>query len=76
MKLRELTQALANGSDIRWLSDNYHVKWSDLPSGPAITITHKNGFGGAMEINEIKGCYVKETHPILVTVKTGEKTNG
>jgi hypothetical protein len=63
MKLRELTQALANGSDVRWLSDNYHVKWGDLPSGPAITITHTNGFGGAMAISEISGCYIMEkTH--------------
>ena len=60
MKLRELTQALANGSDVRWLSDNYHVKWSDLPDGPAIIIIHENGFGGAMAINEISGCYIKE----------------
>ena len=61
MELRELTQALDKGSDIRWISDLYYVKWEDLPSGPAITITHENGFGGAMGINEIKGCYIRET---------------
>jgi hypothetical protein len=60
MKLRELTQALSNGDDVRWLSDNYHVKWDELPSGPAITITHTNGFGAAMDISEITGCYIKE----------------
>ena len=53
MKLRALTQALANGEDVRWLSPMYHVKWENLPDGPAIVIRHENGFGGAMDISEI-----------------------
>jgi hypothetical protein len=60
MKLRELTQALANGEDVRWVSPMYHVKWENLPDGPAIVIRHENGFGGAMDIIEINGCYVKQ----------------
>tara|TARA_Y100000389_G_scaffold130802_1_gene128226 strand:+ start:80 stop:274 length:195 start_codon:yes stop_codon:yes gene_type:complete len=61
MKLRELTQALAQGSDVRWFSDGYRVKWENLPHGPAITIRYTaNGFGGAMEGSEMKDCYIKE----------------
>jgi hypothetical protein len=61
MKLRELTQALASGADVRWGHDGYHVKWKNLPDGPAITITcTDNGFGGAMAVSEIKDCYIKE----------------
>ena len=60
MQLRELTQALAAGKDVRWGNDGYHVKWEDLPQGPAIVIRHDNGFGGAMAISEIDACYVKE----------------
>jgi len=60
MELRELTQALAAGKDVRWGNDEYHVSWEELPSGPAMVIRHNNGFGGAMAISEIEGCYVKE----------------
>jgi hypothetical protein len=60
MKLRELTQALAAGKDVRWGNDEYHVSWEELPNGPAMVIRHNNGFGGAMAISEIEGCYVKE----------------
>jgi hypothetical protein len=60
LKLRELTQALSKKDDVRWGNDGYHVSWSDLPDGPAIVITHDNGFGGAMDISEIKNCYIKE----------------
>ena len=60
MKLRELTQALAAGKDVRWGNDGYNVAWEDLPQGPAIVIRHENGFGGAMAISEIESCYVKE----------------
>jgi hypothetical protein len=62
MQLRELTQALAAGKDVRWGNDGYHVRWEDLPQGPAIVICHDNGFGGAMAISELKDCYVKEGH--------------
>ena len=61
MKLRELTQALSDGSDVRWSNDCYRVKWETLPSGPAITVRHDNGFGGAMADSEIKDCYLKGT---------------
>jgi hypothetical protein len=61
MNLREVTQALHKGYDIRWVSDLYHVQWETLPDGPAITITHKNGFGGAMTDTEVTGCYIMET---------------
>ena len=60
MKLRELTQALANNKDVRWISPMYRVTWEDLPDGPAIVIRLENGFGGAMDISEISGCYVGE----------------
>jgi len=60
MNLREVTQALHKGYDIRWGSDLYHVQWETLPDGPAITITHKNGFTGAMADTEVAGCYIKE----------------
>lgn len=60
MKLRELTQALANNKDVRWVSPMYRVTWEDLPDGPSIVIRHENGFGGAMDISEISGCYVRE----------------
>ena len=49
MKLREITQALANGDDVRWSNDGYRVQWENLLNGPAITIRYTaNGFGGAM----------------------------
>jgi hypothetical protein len=38
MQLRELTQALAAGKDVRWGNDGYRVTWEDLPQGPAIVI--------------------------------------
>lgn len=60
MELRELTQALADKKDVRWISPMYRVTWEDLPDGPAIVIRHENGFGGAMAISEINGCYVEE----------------
>ncbi len=60
MELRELTQALAAGKDVRWVNGGYNVAWEDLPQGPAIVIRHENGFGGAMAISEMEGCYVKE----------------
>jgi hypothetical protein len=28
MQLRELTQALAAGKDVRWGNDGYHVRWA------------------------------------------------
>ena len=61
MNLREVTQALHKGYDIRWISDLYHVQWATLPDGPAITITHKNGSSGAMADTEVSGCYIMET---------------
>ena len=62
MTLRELTQALAAGRDVCWKTDDYHVFWDELPSGPAIVIRYiRNGFGGAMADSEIADCYVKET---------------
>ena len=62
MKLREITQALANGSDVRWSNDGYRVQWENLLNGPAITIRYTaNGFGGAMAGSEMKACYIKET---------------
>ena len=60
MQLRELTQALDNGKDVRWGNDGYTVQWETLPNGKAITIRYTaNGFGGAMAISEIKDCYIK-----------------
>jgi hypothetical protein len=64
MELRELTQALAAGKDVRWGNDGYNVAWEDLPQGTAIVIRHENGFGGAMAISEIEGCYVKEMEDV------------
>lgn len=61
MDLRELTQALANGDDVRWINDGYRVQWENLLNGPAITIRYtSNGFGGAMHGSEMKNCYIKE----------------
>ena len=61
MTLRELTQALANGEDVRWGNDGYTVQWENLPNGSAITIRYtKNSFGGAMADSEIKDCYIKD----------------
>ena len=61
MQLRELTQALSNGDDVRWSNDGYHVQWETLPNGAAICIRYTaNGFGGAMADSEIKDCYIKE----------------
>jgi hypothetical protein len=61
MQLREITQALANGDDVRWANDGYRVQWENLPNGPAITIRYTaNGFGGAMAGSEMKDCYIKE----------------
>lgn len=60
MNLRELTQALDNGLDVRWGNDGYTVQWEKLPNGAAITIRFtSNGFGGAMAGSEIKDCYIK-----------------
>ena len=60
MKLRELTQALDNGLDVRWFNDGHTVQWETLPDGKAITIRFTaNGFGGAMACSEIKDCYIK-----------------
>ena len=60
MNLRELTQALDNGLDVRWGNDGYTVQWETLPNGKAITIRFtSNGFGGAMAGSEIKDCYIK-----------------
>jgi hypothetical protein len=60
MNLRELTQALDNGLDVRWGNDGYTVQWETLPNGAAITIRYTdNGFGGAMAGSEIKDCYIK-----------------
>ncbi len=62
MQLRELTQALSNGDDVRWGNDGYHVQWENLPNGAAICIRYTaNGFGGAMTDSEIKDCYIKES---------------
>ena len=60
MQLRELTQALDNGKDVRWGNDGYTVQWETLPDGKAITIRNKaNAFGGAMAITKIKDSYIK-----------------
>jgi hypothetical protein len=60
MTLRELTQALANGDDVRWSNDGYTVQWENLPNGPAICIRYTaNDFGGAMDSSEMKDCYIK-----------------
>jgi hypothetical protein len=56
MKLRELTQALATGKDIRWSNDGYKVYWQ----GDMISAVYEdNGFNCALDVTEVERCYVR-----------------
>jgi len=56
MQLRELTKALAKGLDVRWSNSGYKVHWD----GDVIMVTYEaNGFTGALDVEEIKDCYIR-----------------
>ena len=56
MKLRELTQALAAGKDVRWSNDGYKVYWQ----GDMISAVYEdNGFNCALDVIEVERCYVR-----------------
>lgn len=57
MKLRELTRALADNKNVKWGNDGYFIEWQ----GDTIVCVHeKSGFQAALEISEMKDCYIKE----------------
>tara|TARA_R100001377_G_scaffold68271_2_gene43554 strand:- start:1643 stop:1822 length:180 start_codon:yes stop_codon:yes gene_type:complete len=56
MELRELTQALAAGKNVRWSNDGYKVYWQ----GDMISALYEdNGFNCALHVNEVAKCYIK-----------------
>ena len=56
MKLRELTQALAAGKDVRWSNDGYKVYWQ----GDMISAVYEdNGFNCALDVIEVERCYIR-----------------
>ncbi len=59
MTLRELTQALAKGKNVRWASDGYKVYWLN---DTIHAIYEPNGFTCALHTDEIEECYIKENH--------------
>jgi len=56
MKLRELTQALVAGKNVRWSNDGYKVYWD----GDTICALYEdNGFNCALDVTEVERCYVR-----------------
>lgn len=57
MILRELTQALAKGKNVRWSNDGYKVYWNN---DTILAVYENNGFTCALHTDEIQECYIKE----------------
>ena len=56
MELRELTQALAAGKNVRWSNDGYKVYWQ----GDMISALYEdNGFNCCLHLSEVDQCYIK-----------------
>ena len=62
MELRELTQALAAGKNVRWSNDGYKVYWQ----GDMISALYEdNGFNCALHVNEVAKCYIKNEEELI-----------